>query len=213
LLQQVLPKSSLTLASLLSQSQPTGIQHAEVIAEGAWIPWKFPNEHLSHAPAIAIPVTLLATGTWLVGIALLFALPVGTGAAVYLQEYAPKNWFTKIIQTNINNLAGVPSIVYGMLGLALFVRVMEPLTSGAMFGVSDSNGRTVLAAGLTMGILVLPLIIINAQEAIKAVPDSLRQAAYGVGATRWQTVKRGQLCLMGTSRVLWLRWLRLLAPA
>jgi len=70
LLQQVLPKSSLTLASLLSQSQPTGIQHAEVIAEGAWIPWKFPNEHLSHAPAIAIPVTLLATGTWLVGIAL-----------------------------------------------------------------------------------------------------------------------------------------------
>ena len=132
--------------------------------------------------------TAVLGSLWLVGIALLFALPVGTGAAVYLQEYAPKNWFTKIIQTNINNLAGVPSIVYGMLGLALFVRVMEPLTSGAMFGVSDSNGRTVLAAGLTMGILVLPLIIINAQEAIKAVPDSLRQAAFGVGATRWQTV-------------------------
>jgi phosphate transport system permease protein len=78
--------------------------------------------------------------------------------------------------------------VYGMLGLAIFVRAMEALTSGAMFGVTDSNGRTVLSAGLTMGILVLPLVIINAQEAIKAVPDSIRQAAYGVGATRWQTI-------------------------
>jgi phosphate transport system permease protein len=123
-----------------------------------------------------------------VGIAVLFALPIGIGAAIYLQEYAPRNLFTRIIQTNINNLAGVPSIVYGMLGLALFVRVLEPFTSGSLFGVTDSNGRTVLAAGLTMGVLVLPLIIINAQEAIKAVPDSLRQAAYGVGATRWQTI-------------------------
>jgi phosphate transport system permease protein len=125
---------------------------------------------------------------WLVGIAVLFALPIGVGAAVYLQEYAQKNIITRVIQTNINNLAGVPSIVYGMLGLALFVRALEPFTSGSMFGVTDSNGRTILAAGLTMGVLVLPLIIINAQEAIKAVPDSLRQAAYGVGATQWQTI-------------------------
>jgi phosphate transport system permease protein len=123
-----------------------------------------------------------------VGIAVLFALPVGTGAAIYLQEYAPKNVLTQSIQTNINNLAGVPSIVYGMLGLALFVRVMEPITSGSLFGVTDSNGRTIFSAGLTMGILVLPIVIINAQEAIKAVPDSLRQAAYGVGATRLQTI-------------------------
>ena len=132
--------------------------------------------------------TAILGSLWLVGIAVLFALPIGVGAAIYLQEYAPKNLFTRIIQTNINNLAGVPSIVYGMLGLALFVRVLEPLTSGSMFGVTDSNGRTVLAAGLTMGMLVMPLIIINAQEAIKAVPDSLRQAAYGVGATQWQTI-------------------------
>jgi len=132
--------------------------------------------------------TAILGSLWLVGIAILFALPIGTGAAIYLQEYAPKNWLTSIIQTKINNLAGVPSIVYGMLGLAVFVRVMEPFTSGSMFGVTDANGRTVLSAGLTMGILVLPLIIINAQEAIKAVPDSLRQAAFGVGATRWQTV-------------------------
>lgn len=154
----------------------------------SWITPQFLVTPMSSRAEFAGVRTAVLGSLWLVGIAILFALPVGTGAAVYLQEYAPKNWFTNIIQTNINNLAGVPSIVYGMLGLALFVRVMEPLTSGSVFGVTDSNGRTVLAAGLTMGILVLPLIIINAQEAIKAVPDSLRQAAFGVGATRWQTV-------------------------
>ena len=154
----------------------------------SWLTPQFLVTPMSSKAEFAGVRTAVLGSLWLVGIAILFALPIGTGAAVYLQEYAPKNWFTSIIQTNINNLAGVPSIVYGMLGLAIFVRVMEPLTSGLLFGVTDSNGRTVLSAGLTMGVLVLPLIIINAQEAIKAVPDSLRQAAYGVGATRWQTV-------------------------
>ena len=154
----------------------------------SWLTPQFLVAPMSSRAEFAGVRTAILGSLWLVGIAILFALPVGTGAAVYLQEYAPKNWLTNIIQTNINNLAGVPSIVYGMLGLALFVRVLEPLTSGAMFGVTDSNGRTILAAGLTMGILVLPVMIINAQEAIKAVPDSLRQAAFGVGATRWQTV-------------------------
>ncbi len=154
----------------------------------SWLTPQFLVSPMSSRAEFAGVRTAILGSLWLVGIAILFALPVGTGAAIYLQEYAPKNWFTRVIQTNINNLAGVPSIVYGMLGLALFVRVMEQFTSGAMFGVTDSNGRTVLSAGLTMGILVLPLIIINAQEAIKAVPDSLRQAAFGVGATRWQTI-------------------------
>lgn len=154
----------------------------------SWLTPQFLVTPMSSRAEFAGVRTAILGSLWLVGIAIAFALPIGTGAAIYLQEYAPKNWLTSIIQTNINNLAGVPSIVYGMLGLAVFVRVMEPLTSGSMFGVTDSNGRTVLAAGLTMGILVLPLIIINAQEAIKAVPDSLRQAAFGVGATRWQTV-------------------------
>lgn len=154
----------------------------------SWLTPQFLVAPMSSRAEFAGVRTAVLGSLWLVGIAILFALPIGTSAAIYLQEYAPKNWLTKIIQVNINNLAGVPSIVYGMLGLALFVRVLEPLTSGAMFGVTDSNGRTILSAGLTMGILVLPLIIINAQEAIKAVPDSLRQAAYGVGATRWQTV-------------------------
>ncbi len=154
----------------------------------SWITPQFLVTPMSSRAEFAGVRTAVLGSLWLVGIAIAFALPIGTGAAVYLQEYAPKNWFTSIIQTNINNLAGVPSIVYGMLGLAVFVRVLEPFTSGSMFGITDTNGRTILAAGLTMGILVLPLIIINAQEAIKAVPDSLRQASFGVGATRWQTV-------------------------
>ncbi|MBM3180047.1 MAG: phosphate ABC transporter permease PstA [Chloroflexi bacterium] len=154
----------------------------------SWLTPQFLTSPMSSKAEFAGVRTAILGSLWLVGIALLFALPLGTGAAIYLQEYAPKNWLTGIIQMNINNLAGVPSIVYGMLGLAIFVRVLAPLTSGSMFGVTDTNGRTVLSAGLTMGILILPLIIINAQEAIKAVPDSLRQAAYGVGATKWQTV-------------------------
>jgi phosphate transport system permease protein len=98
----------------------------------------------------------------------------------------------EIIQTNINNLGGVPSIIYGMLGLAIFVRALEPLTSGAALGaVADpttANGRTIVSAGLTMALLILPVIIINAQEAIRAVPLSLRQAGMALGATKWQTI-------------------------
>src|SRR5688500_5075711 len=132
-----------------------------------WLTFSFLTSPMSSRAEFAGALTAILGSLWLVGIAVLFALPIGVGAAVYLQEYAQKNIFTRMIQTNINNLAGVPSIVYGMLGLALFVRLLEPFTSGGMFGVTDSNGRTILAAGLTMGVLVLPLIIINAQEAIK----------------------------------------------
>src|SRR5215203_6860551 len=154
----------------------------------AWITPVFLTTPMSSKAEFAGVRTAILGSLWMVGIAILFALPIGIGAAIYLQEYASQNFLNRVIQTNINNLAGVPSIVYGMLGLAIFVRVLEPLTSGSLFGVTDSNGRTIFSAGLTMGVLVLPLIIINAQEAIKAVPDSLRQAAYGVGATKWQTV-------------------------
>jgi phosphate transport system permease protein len=154
----------------------------------SWLTPVFLTTPMSSKAEFAGVRTAILGSLWMVGIAILFALPIGTGAAIYLQEYASKNFINRVIQTNINNLAGVPSIVYGMLGLAIFVRTFEPFTSGSMFGVTDSNGRTIMSAGLTMGTLVLPLIIINAQEAIKAVPDSLRQAAFGVGATRWQTV-------------------------
>ena len=116
------------------------------------------------------------------------AFPIGVGAAIYLEEYAGHSWLNRLIQTNIDNLAGVPSIVYGMLGLAIFVRALASITSGAIFGVADSNGRTILSAALTMALLILPIIIINGQEAIRAVPNSLRQASYGLGATQWQTI-------------------------
>jgi phosphate transport system permease protein len=155
----------------------------------SWLSPRFLTTPQSSRAEFAGVRTAILGSLWIVGIAILLAMPIGVGAAVYLQEYANKtNFIARVIQTNINNLAGVPSIVYGMLGLAIFVRAFEPFTSGAMFGITDTNGRTVLSAGLTMGLLVLPLMIINAQEAIKAVPDSIRQAAFGVGATRWQMV-------------------------
>ena len=135
--------------------------------------------------------TAILGSLWTISIAILSAFPIGVGAAVYLQEFARDNWINRIIQTNINNLAGVPSIIYGILGLTIFVRALEFFTSGAFLGSADSasgNGRTILTAGLTLGLLILPLIIINAQEAIKAVPNSLRQAGLGLGATTWQTI-------------------------
>jgi phosphate transport system permease protein len=136
--------------------------------------------------------TAILGSLWTIAITILFAFPVGVSAAIYLEEYAGYTFINRIIQTNIHNLAGVPSIIYGILGLAIFVRVLEPLTSGALFGVLEdpttANGRTILSAGLTLGLLILPLIIINAQEAIRAVPNSLRQASFGLGASKWQTV-------------------------
>lgn len=135
--------------------------------------------------------TAILGSLWTILITILFAFPVGVGAAIYLEEYAGDNALNRLIQTNINNLAGVPSIVYGILGLAIFVRAFESLTSGEIFGIVDpvtANGRTILSAGLTLGLLVLPIIIINAQEAIRSVPQSLRKASYGIGATKWQTV-------------------------
>lgn len=135
--------------------------------------------------------TAILGSVWNIAIAILFAFPVGVCAAIYLEEYAADNLVNRIIQTNINNLAGVPSIIYGMLGLAIFVRLLEQLTSGAFLGYADpttANGRTIISAGMTLGLLILPLIIINSQEAIRAVPSSLRQASFGLGATKWQTV-------------------------
>ncbi|NIW44377.1 MAG: ABC transporter permease subunit, partial [Gammaproteobacteria bacterium] len=156
--------------------------------------WLNPNFIVSPQSETAIKAgvrTAILGSLWTIGIAIVFAFPIGVGAAIYLEEYAGENFINRIIQTNINNLAGVPSIIYGMLGLAVFVRSLEKITSGAAFGVLEdpttANGRTVLSAGLTLGLLILPLIIINAQEAIRAVPQSLRLASYGLGATKWQT--------------------------
>jgi phosphate transport system permease protein len=156
-----------------------------------WVNGDFLRRQQSSDPVLAGVRTAILGSLWTIGITILVAFPLGVMAAIYLEEYAADNWINRIIQTNINNLAGVPSIIYGILGLAIFVRVLEPFTSGAMFGITDpttANGRTLMSAGLTLALLVLPLIIINSQEAIRAVPGSLRNASYGIGATKWQTV-------------------------
>jgi len=157
----------------------------------SWINPRFISSPQSSEPEQAGVRTAILGSLWTIAITIAFAFPLGVGAAIYLEEYAADNRLNRLIQTNINNLAGVPSIIYGMLGLAVFVRMLEPLTSGRLLGLVDpttANGRTILSAGLTLGLLILPLLIINAQEAIKAVPGSLRQASYGLGATKWQTI-------------------------
>jgi phosphate transport system permease protein len=106
----------------------------------------------------------------------LCAVPVGVAAAIYLEEYAPKNWFSAVIEINVTNLAGVPSIVYGLLALGLFVY---------KFGL----GQSIAAAGLTLALLILPIVIVATRESIRSVPKSIREAAYGLGATRWEVTK------------------------
>jgi phosphate transport system permease protein len=106
----------------------------------------------------------------------LCAVPVGVAAAIYLEEYAPKNWFTAIIEINVTNLAGVPSIVYGLLALGLFVYQFD-------------LGQSIAAAGLTLALLILPIVIVATRESIRSVPNAIREAAYGLGATRWEVTK------------------------
>ncbi|CAN5829433.1 phosphate ABC transporter permease PstA [soil metagenome] len=116
------------------------------------------------------------------------AFPIGIGAGIYLEEYAPRSRFTQFIDINIRNLAGVPSVVYGLLGLAIFVGALASLPDW-LGGATLTGGRTVMAAGITLAILVLPIVIITSAEAIRAVPDSIREAGFGVGATRWEVVR------------------------
>lgn len=163
-------------------------------AELKFISWLTPDflasQQTSEAVSAGIRTAILGTLLTIL-ITILFAFPVGVGAAIYLEEYAGDTWFNRLIQTNINNLAGVPSIIYGILGLAIFVRALQKLTSGELLGLVDATsatGRTILSAGLTLGLLILPIIIINSQESIRAVPQALRKAGYGLGATQFQTI-------------------------
>ncbi|HKZ82541.1 MAG TPA: phosphate ABC transporter permease PstA [Anaerolineae bacterium] len=159
----------------------------------SWVSAEFLANPQSPEPETAGARTAIRGSLLAILVTFLVSFPIGVGAAIYLEEYAADNRLNRLIQANVNNLAGVPSIIYGMLGLAIFVRLLEPVTSGVAFGAvgggeTSQNGRTILSAALTLSLLVLPLIIINAQEAIRAVPRSLRQASFGLGATRWQTV-------------------------
>ena len=132
----------------------------------------FPSRFAAQAGILSAWV-----GTTLVMIVTaLTAIPMGVGAGVYLEEYAPKNWFTGLIEINIANLAGVPSIVYGLMALGLFVYQFK-------------FGQSILSAGLTLALLILPIVIVATRESIRAVPSSMREAAYALGATKWQTTR------------------------
>ena len=149
----------------------------EVFTNGIpWVSWDFITEYPSRHPEEAGLFSALMGTMWLMGMTAIFTVPVGVGAAIYLEEYAPKNWLTRVIEINVANLAGVPSIVYGLLGLALFVYWMH-------------MGRSILAGALTLSLLVLPIVILASREAIRAVPNAYREAAYAMGADQWQVIK------------------------
>ncbi len=142
-----------------------------------WLSWDFLNNFPSRLNPEKAGVKSALFGTlWLIGLTAAVSVPIGVAAAIYLHEYATRNRLTRFIELNIANLAGVPSIVYGILGLAVFIRLLD-------------FGRSVIAGALTLSLLILPVVIIASREALAAVPDSIRQAAFALGATRWQTVR------------------------
>jgi phosphate transport system permease protein len=142
----------------------------------AWLSWHLITDMPSRRPEDAGFNSAIWGSIWIVVGSAVFSFFVGLSTAIYIEEYAPKNGFTRFVQTNISNLAGVPSIVYGLLGLVFFVQWLN-------------LGRTISAGALTMGLLILPVVVISSQEAIRAVPLGLRQASYGLGATKWQTIR------------------------
>jgi phosphate transport system permease protein len=158
----------ITLAVLLGQIFADGVDS---------LSWEFITEPASSLPANAGIGPALAGTLWLMAVCIAFIVPVGVATAIYLEEYADRNrWYNRFVEVNIQNLAAVPSIIYGILGLAFLVRGPFEL------------GRVVLAGGLTLGLLVLPVVIIAAREAIRAVPPSIREGSMALGATKWQTI-------------------------
>lgn len=141
-----------------------------------WLDWQFLTDFPSRFPERAGIKSALVGTLWVIGFTALFSIPFGVAAAIYLEEYAEQTRLSSMIEVSIANLAGVPSIVYGILGLALFVRWL-------------ALGRSVLAGALTLSLMVLPVIIISSREAMRAVPGSIRRASYALGATKWQTVR------------------------
>ena len=141
------------------------------------IDWDFITSLPSRKAERAGIYTALMGSVWVLVLTTIIALPLGIAAAIYLEEYAKKNKLSSILEVNISNLAGVPSIIYGLLGLEIFVRIMQ-------------MGSSVLAGSFTLALLILPIVIVSTREAIKAVPKSVRDASYGLGASKWQTVSR-----------------------
>ena len=146
-----------------------------------WLNWQFITDYPSRKPEEAGLFSALMGTIWLMFMTALFTVPIGVSAAIYLEEYAPKNLLTRIIEINVSNLAGVPSIVYGLLGMSIFV---YQFGSDEMF-----LDRVLIAGALTLSLLVLPIVILASRESIRAVPDSYRQGAYAMGADKWQVIK------------------------
>ena len=146
-----------------------------VVTSLPWLDAQFISSLPSRKPEEAGIRSALVGSLWLMGLTALISVPLGVASALYLEEYANDGWFLRLIQVNIANLAGVPSVVYGILGLALFVRF-------AAFG------NSLLAGALTLSLLILPIIIISTQEALRSIPSGIRESAYALGATRWQVI-------------------------
>jgi phosphate transport system permease protein len=176
------------LTSLLSVAV-LAVLLGRVLLDGLpYVSWAFLSRTASQLrPELSGIAPALWGTVWVMGLTALFAIPLGVGAAVYLNEYARTSRLSRLIELNIANLAGVPSIVYGLLGLTLFVRLGSQIVEWLHAPTNPFN-RSVLSGALTMTLLVLPVVIIAAREALAAVPDSTRHAAYALGATRWQTV-------------------------
>jgi phosphate transport system permease protein len=139
------------------------------------IDWDFLTNLPSRRASKAGILTAWTGTAWILGLTAIIAIPLGVAAGIYLQEYSRKNRLAYIVELNIANLAGVPSIIYGLLGLEIFVRILQ-------------FGGSLLAGAFTLALLILPIIIVATREALKAVPNSLREASYGMGATKWQTI-------------------------
>lgn len=153
---------------------------ASVLVDGAdRLSWQFLTNFPSRKPEIAGIKSALIGSLWLLAITAIIAFPIGVGAGIFLEEFAPDNWYSRLVEINISNLAAVPSIIYGLLGLQVFVRIMAPITAG----------RSLLAGALTLALLILPIIIVATREALRSVPGSLRQGGFALGATRWQVVR------------------------
>lgn len=146
--------------------------------------WDFVSAELSSNPETAGVGTSILGSLALTGVVAVFAFPAGIGTAIYLEEYARDTRWTRFIRTNIRNLAGVPSIVFGILGLSVFAVILANIGLGG-----PTNGKNVLAGGITLAALVLPITIITTSEALSAVPGSIREAGFGVGATRWEVIR------------------------
>lgn len=164
------------LTAMLACVLVLGILFVDLAIDGAGrLSWDFFTNFPSRRAGQAGILSAWVGTTLVMTVTAAAAIPLGVAAGVYLEEYAPRNWFTDLIEINVTNLAGVPSIVYGLLALGLFVYAL-------------GFGQSILSAGLTLALLILPLVIVATREAIRAVPGAIREAAYALGATKWQTV-------------------------